>query len=235
MLVSANRQPVNFRQMATVDDLELDVGDPLVLVSAGAEGNARHNVRVVGYFAPRSILVTTPRSGNGPLLVKEGQVYEVRLKVANRVVGFSTHVVKANQAPFPYLHLQFPSEMEAVVSRREPRVDVRQVVAVRGALTGDSGVAALMCNLSVTGCRLSSAAELAPKGGPIELVGRFRLVQGKREVMLKGVVRNVSAGEGPDGEKTWHHGVEFVDNDDDTRLTLQAILYDRLFNTDNAA
>lgn len=221
--------------MATIDDLELDVGDPLVLVSAGSEPNARHNVRVVGYFAPRSILVTTPRSGNGPLLVKEGQVYEVRLKVANGLVGFSTHVVKANQAPFPYLHLQFPSEMEAVVSRREPRVDVRQVVAARGSLTGDTGVAAVMCNLSVTGCRLAAAAELAPKGGPVELVGRFKLDHGKREVMLKGVVRNISAGEGTDGQKAWHHGVEFIDNDDDTRLTLQAILYDRLFNTDSAA
>lgn len=219
------------------EDLELKVGDPLMLVPVGTDSGTRYNVRVVGYFAPRSILVTTPRTNGNPLLVKDGQVFGVRLKVENRVVGFSTHVVKVAHAPFPYLHLQFPSEIEELVTRREPRVDIRQVVAVLPAGSSGAGVAALLCDLSVTGARLSCASELAAQGTRLTIVTRFVLAGGKREVSLTGIVRNVThvENDGDDGTDMWHHGIEFADVGADTALVLQAVLYDRLFNAFHAA
>lgn len=220
-------------QHVASDSLNLHIGDPLVLVDTTGQGTARHSVRVIGYMEEKSLLVTTPRVRGAPLLVKEGQVFGVRLRESNRVVGFTTHVIKAHQSPFPYLHLHPPAEMESIVVRGEPRVSMQMLVSV-ARLEGDqlaSEARPMMLNdLSTTGCRLLGKAPIAESGSRVRIAARLRVADASRDLVLKGVVRSVSLLRAEEGEDDDHyqHGIAFTEREDDALIVLEAVLYEHM-------
>lgn len=216
------------------DSLNLHIGDPLVLMDLAGDGNTRYSVRVIGYVEDKSLLVSTPRVRGAPVLIREGQVFGVRLRESNRVVGFTTHVIRSNQSPFPYLHLHPPQEMESIVVRGEPRVPIELLVAVAERV-GEEDYAesrpAMLSDLSTTGCRLLAAGALAETGARVRIAARLPVVEVHRDVALHGEIRSVSRVRSEDDAETvetFQHGVAFDACDDDARILLEAVLYEHM-------
>lgn len=215
------------------DSLNLHIGDPLVLVDNSGPAAVRHGVRVIGYMEEKSLMVTTPRVRGAPLLVKEGQVFGVRLRESNRVVGFTTHVIKSHQSPFPYLHLHPPAEMESIVVRGEPRINMQMLVSVarlEGEQLASEARPVMLSDLSTTGCRLLSSAPIADPETRVRIAARLKVAEVSRDLVLKGTIRSIShvrAEEGMGGD-SYQHGVAFSDRDDDALIVLEAVLYEHM-------
>ena len=118
--------------MAT-PELKLTTGDPMQLQVVGGQQDQKLGARVIGYLPGHSLIVSPPRTRGKPMLVREGQVYTVRLLIGSTAVGFTTSVIKSNIAPYPYLHLKYPKELASATVRTSPRATVDLAVTIHQA------------------------------------------------------------------------------------------------------
>ena len=206
--------PVSLSQML------LSPGDMLQLQLPGGSHGERYQVRMIGYHAPISLLVTAPKVNGRLVFVKEGQRFLVRGFVGKDAVGYSTRVLKSNLAPFAYLHLAWPEEVQTMRIRHSARVPVDLVCAV----TYDNWQsAARIVDLSPGGARMVSVQPIAASGEQIRLA--FRINPGGAEVYLNltALVRTITE----DGDQVTT-GVEFVNLGEGDRLYLSNMVYQNL-------
>ena len=211
-------------------ELRLDVGDVLHLQSVGDEQGLRYAVKVIGYLGGESLLVTTPRTRAGVALVREGQPFHVRVLVDSRVYGFTTHVLKSNGRPYPYLHLSYPRELQSVVVRAAPRAEANVIAAIRHKSRDDPATARLL-DISTTGARLSAPAPIGEMSDEIDIAVRLKIGDLEEYLRLSARIRRVQvvdAAEGKPEGATHLYGVEFQDLPQPTRLALYAYVYSRL-------
>lgn len=214
-----------------IDQLKLQVGDALQLQTMGDTEKLRFHVRLIGYLPGHSLVVTAPRVEGKVALVREGQTYAVRLMVGNRVVGFTSRVLRTNMRPYPYVHLSYPDDVESIVVRRAPRVKVAIVCAVRGMVDGEAvepSRAATMVDLSVSGTLLKGTQKIAEVGSRVQISARFEAGSVTRDIRLQGSVANLNVAEDDNGRPVYLQGVEFVDLDEQADLILHAFLYEHL-------
>jgi len=112
--------------------LALEIGDNLQMQFVDDE--TRHYVKVIGYVPGKSLLVTTPRHDGKFLMVREAQRVVVRLMSGNEIVGFTVPVLRSQVQPYPYLHLDFPKNMQAVTVRKALPVKLDMMASVRPCL-----------------------------------------------------------------------------------------------------
>lgn len=199
----------------------LSPGDMLQLQSvSGSVQGERYPVRLIGYHAPVSLLVTAPTLNGKLVFIKEGQGFLVRGFVDRDAVAYSTRVLKSNLSPFAYLHLAWPEEVQTMRIRSSARVPVDLVCAV---LTEDGQYAARIKDLSPGGARVVSHKVVGAAGEQIKLA--FRINPGGADVYLKplALIRTVSEA---DGLVTT--GLEFIDLSETESLYLSNMVYQHL-------
>lgn len=211
---SGDAGPVGLGQML------LSPGDMLQLQASGSASAERHPVRLIGYHAPVSLLVTAPVVNGRLAFIKEGQGFLVRGFVGRDAVAYSTRVLKANLAPFAYLHLAWPEEVQTMRIRSSARVPVSLVCAV---INEDGQIGARMIDLSPGGARVISAAPIGAIGEQVKVA--FRINPGGAEVYLSplALIRGVSE---DDGQFTT--GLEFIDIGEAENLYLSNMVYQHL-------
>ncbi len=220
-----------------LDNLNLPVGASLQVQPTVPQDAPRFMVKVIGYLAPCSLVVTAPRQGSGLQVVREGQRYAVRLLQGDSVVGFVAKVLQSSMRPYPHLHLEYPSEVEQIVVRNAVRVDVELPVLVRNestAVAPENFLKATIINLSESGGKLESAEPLGAPGD--EIHANFKLeVMGQAEALnLVAEVKNQS--EGPDRYNQdagirYYTGIQFNRLDRFDQILLHAWVMDRVANS----
>jgi c-di-GMP-binding flagellar brake protein YcgR len=209
--------------------LRVDVGDVLHLQPVDDDQAPRYAVKVIGYLVGESLLVTAPRTRSGVVLVREGQPFTARVLVDSRVFGFTTHVLKSNARPYPYLHLAYPRELESVVVRKAPRARADLIVSVR--LKGrDQPVTARLVDISTTGARFSSMRSIGALDDEVDVAVRLTIGEIEEYVRLPGVIRREHAEIREDGDEApvHYYGVEFRGLTQPAQLALYAYVYSRL-------
>ena len=111
--------------------LALEIGSILQLQFLTDESNTRHYVKVIGYLQDRSVLVTTPQVQGKLMMVREGQAIAVRSLSGSNVLAFTTAVISSHVKPYPYLHLVYPKQLQAIAVRKAQRVSCRTTAVVR--------------------------------------------------------------------------------------------------------
>ncbi len=196
--------------------LHLTPGDILQLQFVADPQETRHYVRLIGYLAGHSLIVTTPRSGGGFLLVREDQVVVARLLSGESVFGFNTRVLRSCTRPYPYLHLEYPAAFEHIVVRKAQRAIVQLIGSVRNHTWEEAGrgdghpLACLIEDLSTTGALISSREPLGEVGDRLSVTARFEVAEFHDDITLSGTIRNHR--ERQRQEATGHvhlYGVEF--------------------------
>ncbi|SDU33651.1 flagellar brake protein [Halopseudomonas salegens] len=211
------------RTTTSLTQIQLAPGDLVQLQTLNSHQTERFQVKVIGFHAPVSLLVTAPTNGGKLAFVREGQQFLVRGFVGKDAVAYKTRVLKTNLSPFPYLHLAYPDSVQSMRIRSSARVSVELITAVNHG--GKQIASAKMIDLSVGGAKVLSTSTFAELGEEVELA--FRINPAGLDVYLKvaSKVRMVNTDEQSGQVAT---GVEFVDLSEQNRLYLTNMVYQNL-------
>ena len=216
-------------QSFSLDEVKLQIGDPVQIQTQDSQNPLRYYVRLVGYAKGRSVLLTMPMVEDRVALVREGQAFVVRAFSGKHAYAFTASVTRATSAPFPHMHLSWPAEVRGMLVRHNPRVETRIIAAVSRPGGGpDDGRAATLVNLSTSGALMACREPLGERGDA--LVVKFKLAQEGIESYL-GINALIRATQREREEGILggiRHGVEFVDLLPADHLTLSAYVYRKL-------
>lgn len=212
------------RQVSRLEQIQLAPGDLIQLQTMSTTNAERYQVRMIGFHAPVSLLVTAPTSQGKLVFVKEGQQFLVRGFVGKDAVAYKTRVLKSNLSPFPYLHLAYPDSVQSMRIRSSARVQVDLVTAI--AREGAGQASAKMTDISVGGARLLSPRPVANKNETVKVSFRINPAGLDVYMTLNALVRAVSADDSLDGQIAT--GIEFVDISEQDRLYLTNMVYQNL-------
>lgn len=216
--------PAPEKVVSRLEQIQLAPGDLVQLQTMSATNAERYQVRMIGFHAPVSLLVTAPTSQGKLVFVKEGQQLLVRGFVGKDAVAYKTRVLKSNLSPFPYLHLAYPDSVQSMRIRSSARVSVDLVTAINRE-QGAQG-SARMTDISVGGARLVSPRAVANKDETVKVAFRINPAGLDVYMTLNARVRAVSTDESLDGLIAT--GIEFTDISEQDRLYLTNMVYQNL-------
>ena len=197
------------------DKLNLTIGTTVQLQLDAPGQQARHMVRLIGYVTGGSLIVATPTVRGRVQLVREGQVFSVRMLRGESVMGFSAKVLASNMKPYPHLHLSYPEEIEQIVVRNSARVATCIPARVRNTKQPDSPdhyTDVSIIDLSETGARLASSKCLGEVSEMLQVDFRIRVTGDLEELSLLSDLKSVAERVEPaeDGERLVHlSGLQF--------------------------
>jgi c-di-GMP-binding flagellar brake protein YcgR len=189
----------------------LQIGDVLQLQFAPpSEIQDRYATTLVGFMPGQSLIITTPRKQGKPIIVREGQSFTVRMLQGSNIFGFVARVLRSVSTPYPYLHLDYPDEVETAVVRNAPRVATEiQAVASRPLGSDSTQHAVIIVDISSTGARVINDKTLGEVGTVIQVVHQLQVCGGEDELKVMGMIRNIREIRGEDGSSQFVHGIEF--------------------------
>ena len=211
--------------------LALEIGDNLQMQFVGDD--VRHYVKVIGYLAGKSLVVTTPLVEGQPLQLRADQEVVVRLMSGNEIVGFTVKVLSVNVRPYAHLHLSFPKDVQAVTVRKALRVRLNMGASVHACLTDTSEAdpeqesqVVTIQDMSTSGALLIANKPLAETGQRILITARLDVADEAENMTLEAIVRNIRPERGEKiGERLYHHGVELRLADRNQSIMIHAFVY----------
>lgn len=214
----------------TAVDLNLQIGETLQI--APVESSVRHYVRLIGYLKGHSVVVTTPRSDGKVMLVREGQVYNVRMLSGNAVQGYKCTVLKSTNSPYPHLHLSYPREVESVVVRNAQRINTQLIVAVNNEdpeWKGMKSIPATIVDISTTGAMLMSSMPLGKVSDVLTVLMKPMVGGVEQYLSIPATIRRIIDNEDrPDDQSARRYGVEFQIIEETDRLILHGYVYEQM-------
>lgn len=197
-------------------ELEKMMGQPFSLISTSAH-KQKYSVDFLGSFRNQALLVSRPEGLGGEGVIRVGQCFHLRTNQKNIIYNWRTRIVRLCSEP--YLCLQLvqsqrvrPQKNETRSGEREARVRVG-CEEIHISLQGEKGDAAItVADISLSGARLMSYARLGDIGDVLTI--SLSVSHGESRICLPCkicYVRSDLALSLPSNEKTYHHGVEFMD------------------------
>lgn len=216
--------------------LALEIGSTLQLQFLTDESNTRHYVKVIGYLQERSVLVTTPQVQGKIMLVREGQAINVRSLSGSNVVAFTTAVMSSHVKPYPYLHLAYPKEMQAITVRKAQRVSCRTTATVRAcgpdvleAEARTQSIAVAVEDMSTTGALLICSSRLGEIKHLLTVEMKLNVSDIEEELNIVAVIRNIRERKDDAGNVSEYlHGVEFQFADRQESIMLHAFICEQI-------
>jgi len=205
-------------------ETRLKIGQRLEFQLAPAALHPRLYTHLIGYEPGQSVLIATPRQDNLPVNVHEGQALVVRAFSGTRAYAFETQVQRICIAPFLYLHLAYPGEVQYQQIRKDIRLPVHLLAEVRA---GEQWQPALVLDLGMGGAQLETAHALGDAGATVAL--RFSIpveaMQEEVPLTLSARVLHRTRHHAGNAPATWRHGVAFESPGKDARVMLQNFLF----------
>jgi len=197
--------------------LRIVVGDTLQLQKVGTESGERYSSTVIGFVPGKSLLITAPLVNDKPIIVKEGQQFAVRMLQGSHIQGFVAKVLHISMAPYAYLHLSFPEEVESKEIRNADRADTDVPILARNSKHADeqeSWKQASIKDISATGSKLESMSKVGDEGDILQLKLKLPIGNKEEEMELKAVIKHL---EEPDnvGADEWGiyvYGIQFQEH-----------------------
>lgn len=211
----------------SLDEIKLSIGDTFHLQGQSGNTPLRYIVKLIGYARDRSVIVSTPTQDGKVMLMRDGQSFVVRLFAGKSVYAFSTSIIKSANVPYPHLHLSWPKEIKGLVVRSSVRAPVRLIASVSNA-EGQSN-AAMLEDLSVGGCALTSKKPLGERGQVVNIKFKVVVNQVEQYLDIAGVIRSMEYLPGAEGSPSVQHGIQFMDVPPSDQLVLTACIYHTLF------
>lgn len=207
--------------------LHIRVGDTLQLQFLNEDPQRRHYVHVIGYFENHSLLVRTPVVDGKVMLVREGSIVNVRMMTGMYVYGFSSRILRTCSIPYPYLHLEYPRNLEQTVVRSAQRVQTNIVVSIR--VNNIEGFTGNIVDASTQGALLKCSDPIAKVGDHLTLTTRLTVGGISKYIGLKALVRNIHESSEENGDSSGYlFGIQFQSMEDDDHILLQAFVYEQI-------
>lgn len=199
------------------------VGQRIEFQIAPAALHPRLFTHLIGYEPGESVLVRTPLENHLPVNVHEGQAVLVRCFDGTRAYAFETTVQRICIAPFLYLHLAYPPEVQYLQVRQAARVPVRFLAEVRAQASWQP---ALVLDLGLGGALLETSHALGETGSPVEVRLAIPVDSTQAEVPMTLVARlqRIDRHQEGAGPPVWRQGVKFEGCGREERMRLQNFL-----------
>jgi len=214
-------------------DLKLQVGEAIQLQPRDGEDGKRMHGKIIGYLPGSSLLVTTPRIKDKVMIIREGQPFVVRMMLGNRIVGFTSTVLRSCARPYPYLHLSFPDQMEQIVVRKAQRVRVRLFASLKNDnpdFQFDKPHSATIVDISTSGSMLVASERLGEVDDKVILTSVLKFAGTEKMLSIPAFLRNVHTEQGQEAglDVTYYHGLEFDIKDQQDVITLHGFVYENI-------
>jgi len=208
--------------------LRVELGDTLQLQYVDEPDRDRKYVKLIGCLPGQSLMVTTPSQEGKLLLVREDQLFIVRMfsDTVNTVQGFTARVLKAHQRPYPYFHLSYPANCESQVIRKAHRVDLNLIISITNTHPDrtEEKTPARMTNLSTAGAQISSRKTIGEAEDVLMIFLKLLVCGVEKYLNLGGVIKRIRNGEA--GEMIY--GLEFLPMEEQETILLHSFVYENL-------
>lgn len=210
------------------DQVKLMPGDVLQMQPLLEGQTERFTVRIIGIMKGKSVLVTAPMVEGKLVFLRDGQTFLIRVFSGLNVCAFKAKVLKSQLVPFPYLHLSYPDEVQAMLIRKAMRAPADTIVAVHEEEGGRQTGAGRMVDLSVGGARILSKQSLGEKGAQIYLSFKVRLDDMEEYVKTPAFIRSLGQEDDEQGRPQVATGVQFGELNQSQRLIIMNLVYQHL-------
>ncbi len=204
-------------------ETRLPVGTAVQLTNPENEAGGRETVRLIGYFDRKSLIVSHPTRDGQIMFVKEGASYRCRAFSGKNAYAFESTVLRVALAPYPYLHLSFPSVVHTNVVRKAARIPT-DIVATSELQAGGRSTTCTIKDLSVAGALVHSKTPIGNAGEVVSIA--FRLTIDEERVLFKidAEIRSVQPG-GESDPGTLKSGISFKNLDPTLRREMEIYIY----------
>ncbi len=185
-------------------------------------------VELVGYLPGETLLVTAPQIQGSHIQLEEAEKLVLRLFIEDQGYSFHSRIVERQHAPFPYLHLQLPAQIEPDASRVLPRI----WTALKALVHSEARTLNARLNeVSIGGAKLAFSAPSLQVGQRLSI--DVELPVGHRLLPAHFEARVCSETENRDeqGRLLFYYGVEFVGLAPDADVALKGFVYAEMIRT----
>ena len=214
------------------NELKIQVGELLQLQQRDGADSKRLHVKLIGYLPGASLLVTTPTVADKVMIIREGQPFVVRVMVGNRIVGFTTTVVRSCSRPYPYLHLSYPDEMEQITVRKAQRVRVKLFASMKNAnpdFQSEKPQSGTVVDLSTSGALLVADEQLGDLDDEVIVSCAIKVADIEKLLSMPAIIRNVHVDQSEEhGEHSYYHGLELKVKEQQDAVALHGFVYEQI-------
>jgi len=212
-----------------LEQIKLNIGDSIQLQFQSESDNTRSIVTLIGYLADQGVIVSTPVLDGRIMLVREGQIFVVRLFSGKSAYAFTAVTKRVTNNPFPHLHLSYPKEVRGLVVRGSSRA--RANIICHASVEGGSGYSCVARDISVGGALVAAREQIAEVGQRLSLKMRVKVNETEHMLALNCQIRSVNAAR-PAVEEAPAilHGLSFENVSSQDALVISALLYQNLVN-----
>ncbi len=194
--------------------LRILVGDALQLQKVGADTTERYTSTIIGFVPGKSLLVSAPMVNGKSVLVREGQAFAVRMLQGSCIQAFVAKVLHNSLAPYPYLHLSFPQEVERIEVRNADRVETNIPILARNIKLPDekdNWKSANIKDISSTGAKIESMSKIGEKDEVLLIQFKLLVCHQEEGMELKTVTKHLEEPKdvGADEWGVYISGVQF--------------------------
>lgn len=200
--------------------LPTHIGDTLQLQSLAAN-HQRYSAKLLGYLNKHSLLLSQPLLDEHAITVAAGEDFLVRGFCGATTYEFNAKVLLVCSQPYSYLHLSFPEQVTSLEMRGAVRIKVKLACSVANTLN-HLKMPATICDLSTSGVRLQSSANLGQVGATLQVHFNLAIEHEAHPFTLTAIIRNVAIA---DNDHLGTYGVEFVNLGGADSIALQSCIY----------
>jgi len=165
------------------------------------------------------------------MFIREGQSFIVRTFTGKTAFAFTASVLRACNAPIPYLHLRYPKQLQGVEIRTAKRLAVNiSAISHPFASPDTEGVPCLLINASPTGALIAAAQDLGKIGDSIRVAFRIQLGPIDGSIATTGIIRSITPMDAATTDRQFsvHHGVQFKELQQPDILLLHSLAYQKM-------
>jgi hypothetical protein len=81
-------------------------------------------VTLIGYLADQGVIVSTPMIDGSVMMIREGQIFVVRLFSGKTAYAFTAVTNRVSHMPFPHLQLSYTKEVRGLVVWQRARANI---------------------------------------------------------------------------------------------------------------
>jgi c-di-GMP-binding flagellar brake protein YcgR len=211
-------------ELSDLPSAKIGIGDSLQLQDFSST-KQRYYVKLIGYLNKRSVLVSHPIQDEKLVFVKEGESFIVRGFSRIKTYEFSANVISVCLAPYPYLHLSFPAQIETMHMRSTLRIRLKLVCSIESSSLALK-VPATIEDMSISGARIQAKREFGHVDEEVNVSFRLPVDGENQTFVVPAVIRNVrNETDSTTGESFVIHGLEFFQPEGMERMALQNFIY----------
>jgi len=207
--------------------LQLSIGTILYLETRLQE--RKYQVQLIGSSSDKSILISPPIKSGKSIFLDQGEWVKVSLLAKTFVYAFEAKVILRATAPYEYLHLSYPKQVEARKVRNAERISTTIETNIDNEFDnyGDWPKHAVITDLSKTGARIIAREKLGEFGHELVLSFPVKLSDMVQQVNLSAIIRNAYIQADAAENKSYVFGLQFLEMSDAARLVISNYIYEQ--------